>query len=282
MSVVTSVKAAAQRSLPPSIIHAASTALDHSLPSRRRNLWWQRQQRAIAGLIAEYGPVVQSGPFRGLQLPTAAAWGNLAPLLVGSYERELHGVIEKLIALEPPRIVNVGSAEGYYAVGLARRVPDAMVFAFDIDPGAQAATRDTARLNGVLDRIQIAGRCTPASLGEIIRDGTLILADCEGCEAQLLRPDLAPALRGALVLVELHDFLDDQISTNVLAAFRRTHSIRIISAQPRDPTDYPLLARLKRTDRQVALNEARPDHPHPMQWGVLCPLRTDAEALAVS
>jgi hypothetical protein len=39
--------------------------------------------------------------------------------------------------------------EGYYAVGFALRMPDAIVYAFDIDPTAQHYCANLAKLNCV-------------------------------------------------------------------------------------------------------------------------------------
>src|SRR3954451_14803740 len=158
-----SAKATLKRVLPTGIVHVGSKALDRSLPGRRRNRArerrYARQARVCSELIARDGAVVQGGPFKGLHLPRGV-WGNPAPLFVGSYEAELHGLIEAVIAAQPVRVINVGCAEGYYAVGLARRLTDADVHAFDIDDEAQRVVRETAQANGVAERVKVAGKCT--------------------------------------------------------------------------------------------------------------------------
>jgi len=62
-----------------------------------------------------------------------AVGSSFLPKLVGSYEAELHGVIEELIGRDYRTIIDIGSAEGYYVVGLARRCPAARIYAFDMD-----------------------------------------------------------------------------------------------------------------------------------------------------
>ena len=70
--------------------------------------------------------VVRHGPFAGLQYPELTAVGSaLYPKLLGSYQREIQGWIEEICAAGYSEIVDVGFAEGYYAVGLARRLPRA-------------------------------------------------------------------------------------------------------------------------------------------------------------
>jgi Methyltransferase small domain len=231
--------------------------------------YYQQTVRVTSELVARHGSFVQGGPFAGLRLPTEAYWGNRAPLLVGSYEAELHDVIEELIETRPRQIVNVGCAEGYYAVGLARRLPDTEVYAFDIQERAQQLTLETAQLNGVAQQVHVAGACTVERLEQLLGMETLLIVDCEGCELGLLRPERAPSLRAATLLVELHDFIDPQISSVILARFRGTHSTRVVGVRQRTITEYPVLQELAAPDRALALDELRTMGP-PM-WVILCP-----------
>ena len=81
---------------------------------------------------------VRSGPFTGMKYPKAEAAGSaFIPKLLGSYERELHPMIERLIAKGYDDVIDVGCAEGYYATGMALRLPGARVHAYD--------TSETAR-----------------------------------------------------------------------------------------------------------------------------------------
>jgi hypothetical protein len=43
----------------------------------------------------------------------------------GCYEHELHGEIEQLVTRGFDAVLNIGCGEGYYAIGLARRMPTA-------------------------------------------------------------------------------------------------------------------------------------------------------------
>ena len=212
---------------------------------------------------------VRSGPFTGMRLVGEESWGHIASYLLGSYERELHGVLEQLLETSYDAVVDVGCAEGYYAVGLARRLPAAIVHAFDIDEQAQRICARLAEVNGVADRVVVGGFCDPDRLEQLIGGRTLVFVDCEGCEAQLLDPTLVPALRGADLVVELHDFIDPTITARILERFGPTHEIEIVDAGTRSADDYPELAAESGLVRFTALFEARPTDPHPMQWAVL-------------
>jgi hypothetical protein len=269
------MKTALTRVFASPAVRAGSWALDRALPARRGNLARSRdrakQARVVNLLISLNGPVVQGGPFAGLRLPRGGSWGTFAPLLVGSYESEVHSLLEELIASSPARIINVGCAEGYYAVGLALRLPNAEVHAFDIDDRARQLTRYTADVNGVAERVHVRATCTVEVLEKLLTPESLLVMDCEGCELELLQPDLVPSLRDATVLVELHDFIDPEISSIVLTRFRETHAAQRLTVGNRVIGDYPILRRLRRADRAAAIDEGRPTEPHPMEWGVFRP-----------
>ena len=61
--------------------------------------------------------------------------------LLGQYETVFHDPIERAIAESPRLIVNVGCADGYYAVGLALRAAGAHVLAHDLAPNRSCVKR---------------------------------------------------------------------------------------------------------------------------------------------
>ncbi|WP_299504968.1 hypothetical protein [Cypionkella sp.] len=87
-----------------------------------RHLAKWRSELISNTLVGRSGTKVLSGPFRGMDYPVRASEGSRAARLMGSYESSLAPVIEEIVTKAYPVIIDVGSAEGYYAVGLARRV----------------------------------------------------------------------------------------------------------------------------------------------------------------
>src|SRR2546427_9690847 len=71
---------------------------------------------------ARLGSAVLAGPFEGLRLVPGFEERIASPILklLGSYEQQLHRPLEVAIEMQPETIANVGSADGYYATGLAR------------------------------------------------------------------------------------------------------------------------------------------------------------------
>jgi hypothetical protein len=219
-------------------------------------------QRVAEHVIGKFGATVQAGPFRGLRLPPAAPF--ILQWLLGCCEAELHPALEAAIAAGYERIVNIGCGLGDYAAGLALRLPRATVYAFDTDPAARTLARETARLNGVADRVIVAGECTPAELARLTTEpGALVLCDCEGCELELLD---AAALAGTDVIVELHDFIYPGLAQRLAERFAGTHAVEIIRAGGRDPHAYPALADLGEPFKWIAVWENR---PVPGLWAVM-------------
>src|SRR5215218_8054772 len=145
-------------------------------------------------LLQHYGPRVQNGPFYGLEFPPSTFDRHLAPKLLGSYECELIPVWQKVLSRSYAAILNVGSAEGYYVVGLAQHFSKVPVYAFDTDSWATKRVQEMAKINQVRN-VSVHGACTAGWLSENLRSHSFILSDCEGYEDVLFRPDAAASLR---------------------------------------------------------------------------------------
>ena len=78
-------------------------------------------------LIRQIGQKVQMGPFAGMEFLSNVLEGCYIPKLLGTYEMELHPTWIRLRQLRKYRtIIDIGAAEGYYAVGLALMFPEAI------------------------------------------------------------------------------------------------------------------------------------------------------------
>jgi SAM-dependent methyltransferase len=213
------------------------------------------------------GNIVQAGPFKGMEIPTGLSWGDgdRLPKLLGSYEAELHRWISRIVKQRYDIILDVGCAEGYYAVGLARcTAPPTKVLAFDISADARRICALAAEMNGVAGRVLLFDRCSPQALRDVLskHGRSFALLDCEGAELELLRPDLVPNLRTTDLLVECHDFLDNTITETLCQRLSSTHSIERVDEQPRDFNQFPFLKGLGGFERSLALCEFRPEMMH--------------------
>jgi hypothetical protein len=221
---------------------------------------------------ALHGPNVQGGPFAGMYHPLAAADMPVSKLL-GCYEAELHDAVHVGIRLAPPTFIDLGCADGYYAVGFARASPTTFVHAFDVSKSARRACRALAEANGVADRISLHSKATTRALRRLPLEDSVVLCDVDGAELDIFRGDAVDNLRSALVIVELHERTRPGVDLALLSRFGPSHSCEIISAKPRDPLDYPELATFSEAERDLAVDELR-WRTDGLRWAVFAPRQT--------
>ena len=243
----------------------------YSLAQQKWGVWRQRRfearMRSLADqIIRKCGSKVMSGPFAGMEYILGAFKIDRIPMLIGCYESELHPEITALATTRYRDIIDVGCAEGYYAIGFGRMFPEARIHAFDIDPVARDLCAEMAKANRVDSRVTITDACEISSLQEIGPQRTLFFCDCEGYELDLLQPDLIPNMRYFDFIVELHDNLRHGISSMIVQRFSPSHSVRIVTAKERDSRDYPQISWLAPEDRKLAIREFRNGV---QQWAVM-------------
>jgi hypothetical protein len=185
-------------------------------------------QRAVNDRFA-----VMGGVFEGLQMQLPIHAGIALPMLLGSYESELHPHVAAAIKRGYAHIINIGCGDGYYLVGMLRQMPHARGFGYDINPEAQAGCRRAAENNGVSDRVMVAGAFTGADFAAHPAGQTLIICDIEGGEDELLDPAQFSALKGHDIIVELHEVYRAGITERLRQRFAATHDLTFIDHQPK-------------------------------------------------
>jgi len=180
-------------------------------------------------VLAREGLRVQNGPFAGMEFLPESAEGCHVPKLLGCYEQPLHTLIEDVVLTNYSTILNIGCAEGYYAVGLARRMQNTRIIARDRAEHAQLSCRNLADKNGVSDQVVVGGAVSPEDLGGLSDGKTLLLCDIEGSEFELLDPVRAPCLLATDIIVEAHDCYRPGLSGELHRRFDATHDIRLIA-----------------------------------------------------
>jgi predicted O-methyltransferase YrrM len=200
---------------------------------------------------------VATGPFRGMRYPDPTCGILLPAKLLGSYEQELHPWITSLLEKEFSHVVDIGCAEGFYAVGLARCMPASTVLAFDTSEKALALCATLARHNEVLTRIRLYGECTVRALRELTLESPLVFSDCEGSEFDLLDPVQVQWLRSGTIVVETHECFRPGVTEELTRRFRSTHSISMAREAARDPSVYTALEGYASDQKALALGEFR-------------------------
>lgn len=242
-----------------------------------------RNQFEVERTVANHAPlrdalerrIILSGPFQGMKYgQTKALCSTLHPKLLGTYEHELYAAFDAALARQPAMVVDVGAADGYYAVGFAFRNPTTQVIAYDQDPRAREELAKLAELNGVADRIEIRGRCEPSELQELQPPSGLMIVDCEGFEEHALSEATIRHLKGWDFIIETHDGFAPGITRKLTDRFSATHRVEVIEAvHDFDKVDHirvPLLDGLPRREADMVLAEGR-EHAC-LRWMVCTPI----------
>ena len=237
-----------------------------------RMLKFRGTTRFTLRFVRHHGLTVGAGPFAGLRYPRSALLhaSGLVTQLAGTYELELHGVVEALVRAQPRLIVNIGAGDGYYLVGMALRCPDAHLVGFEADPYRARVCADLARFNAVTDRLDLRGACTAEGLARLDPPHlTAVICDCDGAEAELIDPAQVGWLRRATLLVEVHEPLEPGVEAKLHERLHRTHSLEWIQPSRRylaDPTSRMLWSLgLSPFQLEMLMSELRPV-PTPWLW----------------
>jgi len=215
---------------------ASNTINGHEPPSLKAQKLFMEQVQLRVGAWKQHvysltAGRVFGGPFKGMSITQGALDSCMPAVVLGCYEHELHSIVDKICANGYDTVLNIGCSFGYYATGLALRMPRARIKAFDINADARRKCEEMVAANGVADRVEISGEFRGSDFEHLIQGKTLVLMDIEGAEHGLLDPALWPALCNADVLVEIHE-LDCPGLTNILKErFVNTHDTEIIDMQ---------------------------------------------------
>jgi hypothetical protein len=218
-----------------------------------------------------HGAVVREGPFAGMRYPREriADIDAAIPKMLGQYEAEIAQVFDDAVRDGTGTFIDIGCADGYFAVGMAHASRRLTTFAYDISSSARSLCRETASLNGVAERVHVGNRFDAGELGKIAPGRSLLLCDIEGGEDRLFdRPEMIPRLSQTTIVVEVHEHLVPGAGDHLRELFASGHDGHVFAQEQRDPTAQRLLAELSAEQATLALAENRPLALH---WLVLTP-----------
>lgn len=207
-----------------------------------------------------YGLTVNDGTFRGLKFPFDTVIGSaFIPKLVGTYEDELHHIFDDIKRTRVYKhLIDVGAAEGFYAVGLSKYLEIDDVIAFETREESRKLIEELALYNDV-QNVRIFGQCGMKNFNEVtkVKYG-LIFCDCEGCELILIDTEKFNSLLYHDIIVELHDYSEsgDTIMEKFRQRFDKTHEITFINCRSTKITKNSYIKELL-LNKEYLLSEGR-------------------------
>jgi len=248
-----------------SIVSSLAPSYYLELKSRRARAHSEKLEREwgcsdlTKKIIGMQGPVVKRGPFAGVEFVEQTHHRHLTPKLIGAYESELHPAWDKILSEDYEQVLDVGSAEGYYAVGLALHYPQTEVIAFDTDAWARRMTTLMAERNDA-NNLKVRSACTVSWLRSNLKKEAFILSDCEGFEDQLIDPEKILILRTCDLLIELHESPAPGVTERMKERLSSSHDLTFLESQETNPADYPELQRLSKQRQNLAVSDLRSDN----------------------
>jgi len=208
---------------------------------------------------------IYSGPFRTVRFSKPEVFGGKTAKLLGTYELELHATLERIERLQPSVVLNVGGAEGYYAVGLAAAWGVARVIVYELTAEGRELIVANASLNDIGGHLDIRGVCTAKELAETLKNVAvqLLIMDIEGAELDVLEPEVLCGLKNCVVIIESHDFCRPGCIDELCTRFQGTHTIEIVTSKKRVALNFPYASHMPAFLKKWLMNEERPG---PMQW----------------
>lgn len=230
---------------------------------------------ATSFIISKYARnKIISGPFSGVTRSDECIYGAPMAKLLGTYESELHDFFNMMSGLYWRRIIDVGAADGYYAIGIAVRWNVDQVISYELLEKGRDIIGKSASINGVYEKIQNYGLCEENDLYDITTPDSrdLLIMDVEGAELELLSIRVVERLKNSILAIEAHDFLLPGCSQELAKRLGRYHRVNVIMSRERVHREFPLPWPMPKWLKRNLMNEGRPAG---MNWLIAVPYPMD-------
>jgi hypothetical protein len=247
-------------------VHKSPHGVSDPATCRRMSLlglkWAELQRRSIVEktLTASKGRVL-AGPFAGLLLTESQSWGDgdMLAKLHGLYEREVLEILENIQPGSVDALVNIGCADGYYAVGAATLLNCPITHAVDLDPKALVCCEELAERNELKGKLVLSDDISAEKLSTIAGSAkrALVISDCEGFEHTLFDESCIANLDNCEFIIECHDGIVPHCTADLAERFAKSHSVRVITEGTRNPNEVASWRSMPSLDRWAMISEGR-------------------------
>ena len=225
----------------------------------------QRQKRISLELFKMLNGTVKYGPFKGLRLTHNPWWGqlDLGSQCLGLYEKEILKFIENIEDGQFTNFIDIGAADGYYAVGILSTGKIQRSICFEKTDKGREAIFTNWKNNGAIGQLVVKAKAnfeSIATLTEHDLERSLILIDIEGGEFELLNNDTIHKFRYSKILLEIHNWVTDfeEKYKNLLISLDEFFCIKIIKRVDRQVDNYMELRDFTDDNRLLLISERRP------------------------
>ena len=226
-----------------------------------------RRERVSIEVFRSTNGLIKHGSFKGLRLTENTWWGksDLGAQVMGLYEKSILDFVFRNYSAQPcDTFVDIGAADGYYAIGMLFSGLAKNCVCFESSVVGREAIFENAKLNSInkscLDVREHADQTSISALKWDALGNSLVLIDIEGGEFDLLdESSVFESLKRSTVLIEVHHWVSDFLSkyTQLLENASVHHEVNVLNpVAPNSNIDD--LRALPDDNRMLLCSEGRP------------------------
>ncbi|MBF9059802.1 hypothetical protein HKCCSP123_11475 [Rhodobacterales bacterium HKCCSP123] len=218
--------------------------------------------KVLDHLLGIHGRAVAHGPLKGMKFAAEGWWGgaDLNAKILGIYEKH---VLEKICAsvTSPSAVfIDIGCADGFFAIGAVYAGIFDKAYAFDIAKEARSQTRLNAEINGLAERVVVESEASTETIKSICyeHDEVFTLIDIEGAEFDYLTDELLDVLNSCKIIIELHPWVtSDDVREAFFQRVSQHFNVSYLAHSPVNIHQFPELERFSDDARCLCLSENR-------------------------
>ena len=233
----------------------------------------KKKNKVLNHLIKIHGYKVAHGIFKEMKLNKNIYWSkyDLITHILGVYEEHILDQLVKFSNLNNKIFIDIGAADGYFAIGSAYSGLFKKIYAFEIQKNGREVLHENAKANNCDKNIIIKSEANFNSLKEIINTekDAVILIDIEGDEFNLLNYETLKLLSNSNIIIELHPSLvtDGYKKEKDLINYAKSlFNVSLIKRENYNPNLYEELDSFSDEERLIAFSEGRENN---MNWLIL-------------
>lgn len=226
----------------------------------------ERKRRVSIELYNLLCGSVKYGPFKNMKLESTTWWSSLdlGSMCLGEYEKEL--LIELTTSTKGRdnlTFIDIGAADGYYAVGMLFGKYVAKSICFEISEKGRDSIKKNWEKNNSLGQLLIYGDVFEdfdSNTKELDLSHCIILIDIEGLEFDFLSDNRLKIFSGATIFIEIHHWVSNFLSKyeNLLMLCDKYFNIDIIQPLQKNTDLFEELREFTDDNRYLIFSESRP------------------------
>lgn len=204
---------------------------------------------------------VQNGIFKNLKINKNISWGHgdIASKIYGFYENKIQ---KKLKELKKPILIDIGAADGFFAIGCLHSKLSKYCYAFEQNETSRLALHKTAELNNVANQISIMGKVDYQVFLSSLPDDldlsmAVILCDIEGEEYNFFSETILKKLQKCNLIIEIHTEETNSKEADLIKSAKKYYDVNIILDNNKDMSAVSKLHNLNDIDRNLISCEGR-------------------------